>query len=109
MFYAHTISPICIAVIVSAIMAAFLAGYHRLLGLYALGAYLVIGLLACRWRRPSPPAAAGEAFRASFGALNGFVLDSLRGVRESLQYGDGPHRLAQINARTDALSSQERR
>ena len=44
-----------------------------------------------------------------FGALNGFVLDSLRGVRESLQYGDGPHRLAQINARTDELSSQERR
>ena len=37
-FYAHTISPICIAVIVSAIMAAFLAGYHWLLGLYALGA-----------------------------------------------------------------------
>ena len=107
-FYAHTISPICIAVIVSAIMAAFLAGYHWLLGLYALGAYLVIGLLV-------PVAAAksarrsGEEFRASFGALNGFVLDSLRGVRESLQYGDGPHRLAQINARTDELSSQERR
>lgn len=37
------------------------------------------------------------------------MLDSLRGVRESLQYGDGPHRLAQINARTDKLSSQERR
>ena len=107
-FYAHTISPICIAVIVSAIMAAFLAGYHWLLGLYALGAYLVIGLLV-------PVAAAksarrsGEEFRASFGALNGVVLDSLRGVRESLQYGDGPHRLAQINARTDKLSSQERR
>ena len=107
-FYAHTISPICIAVIVSAIMAAFLSGYHWLLGLYALGAYLVIGLLV-------PVAAAksarrsGEEFRASFGALNGFVLDSLRGVRESLQYGDGPHRLAQINARTDKLSSQERR
>ena len=106
-FYAHTISPICIAVIVSAIMAAFLSGYHWLLGLYALGAYLVIGLLvpvaAAKSRR------SGEEFRASFGALNGFVLDSLRGVRESLQYGDGPHRLAQINARTDKLSSQERR
>ena len=103
-FYAHTISPICIAIIVSAIMAAFLAGYHWLLGLYALGAYLVIGLLvpvaAARSARRS-----GEEFRASFGALNGFVLDSLRGV----QYGDGPHRLAQINARTGELSAQERR
>ena len=51
----------------------------------------------------------GENFRAEFGALNGFVLDSLRGVRESLQYNDGAHRLAQINQRTDALAGQERR
>lgn len=86
---------------------AFLAGYHGCWGCMP-GAYLVIGLLV-------PVAAAksarrsGEEFRASFGALNGFVLDSLRGVRESLQYDDGPHRLAQINARTDKLSSQERR
>ena len=54
-FYAHTISPICIAVIVSAIMAAFLAGYHWLLGLYALGAYLVIGLLVPVAAAKSPP------------------------------------------------------
>ena len=104
-FYAHTISPICIAVIVSAIMAVFLAGYHWLLGLYALGAYLVIGLLV--------PVAAAKSARRSGSArpsrAERFVLDSLRGVRESLQYGDGPHRLAQINARTDELSSQERR
>lgn len=106
-FYAHTISPICIAVIVSVIMACFMGGYAPALGLYAALAYAVIGIgvpvAAAKGARKS-----GESFRAEFGALNGFVLDSLRGVRESLQYNDGAHRLAQINQRTDALAGQER-
>ena len=71
-------------------------------GLYAALAYAMIGIgvpvAAAKGSRKS-----GENFRAEFGALNGFVLDSLRGVRESLQYNDGAHRLAQINQRTDAL------
>lgn len=107
-FYAHTISPICIAVIVSVVMACFIGGYAPALGLYAALSYAVIGIgvpvAAAKGARQS-----GESFRAEFGALNSFVLDSLRGIRESLQYNDGPHRLAQINQRTDALSGQERR
>ena len=107
-FYAHTISPICIAVIVSVVMACFMGSYAPALGLYAALAYAVIGIgipvAAARGARKS-----GESFRAEFGALNGFVLDSLRGERESLQYNDGAHRLAQINQRTDALAGQERR
>ena len=107
-FYAHTISPICIAAIVSVFMAIYIGRFAPVLGLYALAAYTVIGIGV-------PMAAAGaarrsgEGFRAEFGALNAFVLDSLRGVRESLQYADGERRLAQINARTDALSALERR
>lgn len=107
-FYAHTISPICIAVIVSVVMACFIGGYATVLGLYAALSYAVIGIgvpvAAAKGARQS-----GESFRAEFGALNSFVLDSLRGIRESLQYNGGPHRLAQINQRTDALSGQERR
>ena len=102
-FYAHTISPICIAVIVSIVMACFMGSYAPLLGLYAALAYAIIGIgvpvAAAKGSRKS-----GENFRAEFGALNGFVLDSLRGVRESLQYNDGAHRLAQINQRTDAVT-----
>ena len=86
-----------------------MAGYHWLLGLYALAAYLVVGPAGAGGGGQVQPAAAARNSAHRFGALNGFVLDSLRGVRESLQYGDGPHRLAQINARTDELSSQERR
>ena len=74
-FYAHTISPICIAVIVSVVMACFMGSYAPALGLYAALAYAVIGIgipvAAARGARKS-----GESFRAEFGALNGFVLDS---------------------------------
>ena len=70
-FYAHTISPICIAVIVSVIMACFMGGYAPALGLYAALAYAVIGIgvpvAAAKGARKS-----GESFRAEFGALNGF-------------------------------------
>ena len=105
-FYAHTISPVCIAAIVSATMALFIGQYHPALGVLALAAYLVVGvavpIAAARSGR-----AAGEAFRARFGALNAFVLDSLRGLRESIQYGAGMRRLAEMDAQTDALSQQE--
>ena len=105
-FYAHTISPVCIAAIVSAAMALFIGQYHPTLGVLALAAYLVVGvavpIAAARSGR-----AAGEAFRARFGALNAFVLDSLRGLRESIQYGAGMRRLAEMDAQTDALSQQE--
>lgn len=71
-FYAHTISPICIAVIVSIVMACFMGSYAPLLGLYAALAYAMIGIgvpvAAAKGSRKS-----GENFRAEFGALNGFV------------------------------------
>lgn len=107
-FYAHTISPICIAVLVSAAMAGFLAQYHAALALYALGCYLLVGAAVPVWAA-GRSRRSGEAFRAQFGELNAFVLDSLRGVRESIQYGDGPRRLREMNARTDALAGQEQR
>lgn len=107
-FYAHTISPICIAVFVSAGMALFIGSMAPVLGVYALVAYLLVGgavpLAAARYSRSY-----GESFRAQFGALNAFVLESLRGLRESIQYNDGEHRLAELAAKTDALSAHEGR
>ena len=107
-FYAHTISPVCIAVLVSGGMTAFIGGFHPALGALALAGYLAVGaavpLAAARRGR-----AKGEAFRGRFGELNAFVLDSLRGLKESIQYGQGEARLEQMNARTDALSREEER
>ena len=43
-------------------------------------------------------------FRTKSGDLSGFVLDSLRGLSETLQYGQGKKRLAQMNEKTDNLA-----
>lgn len=107
-FYAHTISPVCIAAIVTVIMTGVIGSFHPLLGAIALISYVMIGVLV-------PIAAArrsrsyGEGFRKEFGLLDAFVLDSLRGVRESMQYGDGERRLREIYARCDALAEKERK
>ncbi len=56
--------------------------------------------------------AAGNAameFRVRSGELSSFVLDSLRGLSETIQYGQGEARLAEMNVRTDALSGDEKR
>ncbi len=48
-FYAHTISPIAIAVLTSLIMEIFFFRYHVLIGLFALVGYLAIGVLMPMW------------------------------------------------------------
>ena len=107
-FYAHTISPIAIAVCFSAVMTAFLGAYHWALGLLALGAYVTVGViipLVTSKRSGSD----GIRFRSKSGRLSSFVLDSLRGLSETLQYGQGESRLAEMNRQTDSLSKEEAR
>lgn len=105
-FYAHTISPVAIATLFSVIMCLFVGGYHPMLGTLALIAYLVIGiaipLVTSRLSGDD-----GLRFREKSGALSGFVLDSLRGLSETIQYGQGKVRMAEMNARTDALMEDQ--
>ena len=107
-FYAHTISPICIAALFSVVMVAFIGSYHAALGILAAVAYIVVGiiipLITSRLSGDD-----GMKFRTKSGELAGFVLDSLRGLSETLQYGQGEKRMAQMNAQTDALSGDEER
>lgn len=106
-FYAHTISPIAIAVVTSAVMTVFLSRYHIYAGLFALAAYAVIGVLIPVWngRRSGKK---GMEFRTGFGELNSFVLDSLRGLDETLQYGQGKAREAQMEQRSRKLSEMQK-
>ena len=106
-FYAHTISPIAIAIITSLIMVIFIGGYHWLAGLLALVAYLTVGVVIPMWngRRGSE---SGMEFRTGFGELNSFVLDSLRGLDETIQYGQGESRKAQMSERSGKLAGLQR-
>ncbi|MGM9538619.1 MAG: amino acid ABC transporter ATP-binding/permease protein [Candidatus Onthomonas sp.] len=107
-FYAHTISPTAIAILFSAILCAFIGRYHWGLGLLALTAYLVVGV-AVPLVTSRLSGDVGMKFRTESGALSSFVLDSLRGLSETQQYGQGAERLAEMNRRTDALSKDEER
>lgn len=106
-FYAHTISPIAIAVMTSLIMVLFLGHYHIYAGVYALTAYVIVGAVipVLNGRRGKRT---GMEFREAFGDLNSFVLDSLRGVDETIQYGHGENRKMQMNERSFSLGSMQR-
>lgn len=107
-FYAHTISPAAIAFLFSVILSVFIGSFHPVLGLIALAAYLVIGV-AVPMVTSKLSGEDGIRFRRESGNLSAFVLDSLRGLTEILQYGCGENRLAEMNERTDKLSVQEER
>ena len=105
-FYAHTISPIAIATLTSIIMVIFIGRYHWLAGLLALAAYLIVGVAIPMWngKRGSQK---GMEFRTNFGELNSFVLDSLRGLDETIQYGQGEKRKEQMSKRSKNLAGMQ--
>lgn len=105
-FYAHTISPVCIAVLFSSVMIIFIGNYHWALGILALAAYAVVGMLIpLITSRLSGNV--GFRFRTKSGELSGFVLDSLRGLSETIQYGQGEKRMEDMLRQTDCLSEDE--
>lgn len=105
-FYAHTISPIFIALFFCISMIAFIGSYHPLLGLLAFLAYFTVGVIV-PMVTSHMSGDDGLRFRTKAGALSGFVLVSLRGLSETIQYGQGAKRLDEMMRRTDALASDE--
>lgn len=105
-FYAHTISPICIAFLTSLFMVLFIGHYHYLAGLLALIAYIIVGVIipVINGKLGS---AEGMSFRNNFGELNSFVLDSLRGLDETIQYNHGEERKQEIIERSKQLAKQQ--
>lgn len=107
-FYAHTVSPVLIAVLFSVLLCLFIGRFHPLLGLIALAAYVTVGAVI-------PVATSkisggdGLRFRTESGELSGFVLDSLRGLPEILQYDCGEKRLEEMNVKIDGLSAAQKR
>lgn len=106
-FYAHTISPIAIAVLTSLVMILFIGQFSLAAAVLALGGYLVVGA-AIPLYFGSRGADKGMEFRSGFGNLNNFILDSLRGLDETIQYQQGGRRRKEMAERSDELGRMQK-
>lgn len=101
-FYAHTISPVMIAFIVSLIMSIFIGLKNVYLGMTAAFFYILVGVII-----PVINSRLGQDtglnYRKDFGELNTNVLDNLYGLEEILQYQQSEDRLRVMNDKTDQL------
>lgn len=107
-FYAHTISPAVIAALTSFMMVFFMGSYHVGAGIFALCAYLIVGIFIPLWNG-SRGGNTGMEFRAKFGELNSYVLDSLRGLDETIQYGQGKNRERQMEEKSAELIKKQKK
>lgn len=102
-FYAHTISPILIAISISVIMVIFI-GYQSLwAGLLAAFAYVLVGVII-PLVMGKLGGDSGMKNRNAIGDMNSFMLESLRGLEEVVQYGIQDQRLAEISSRSVKIS-----
>lgn len=105
-FYAHTISPICIAVIVCGAVTVFVGLISSwILGLVALFGYLTIGVIlplisSAKLKAP------GVSYRKEFASFNAYFLDSIKGNKEILLNNAGADRQGEIRKRTDILLNE---
>lgn len=106
-FYAHTISPIAIAVITSVVMCIYLGGMSAWFAVTAACFYVLVGVVIPLWngKRGS---AYGKNYRDSFGKLNTTVLDNLYGLEETIQYERQRERMKVMSEQTDALERVNR-
>lgn len=107
-FYAHTISPIAIALVCTVVFEGFLLAVSPELAGIALVAYAVLGVLL-----PLVSAKAcgttGRQSREGAGKLGAFVLDSLRGAGETIQFAGGTDRSRALGKLTEQVGAVDAR
>ena len=101
-FYAHTISPICIAIAVESVMCIYIASFHRGLGLLALAAYLSIGILV-PLIISGISGNMGERVRKHSADLASCILENIRGLDETIQFDGSDSRLAAMRKESKTL------
>ena len=108
-FYAHTISPICIAFIVSLAVFIFVGNVsHWYIALTALVGYLLVGIvlpLISSARLKS----SGVRYRAEFAGFNAFFLDSIKGIKDIVLNNAGESRKAEVDRRSDILLAETKK
>ncbi len=107
-FYAHTISPIAIALLFTSVICVFLYQYSPVYCLIALVAHISVGVVIPVFISKMS-GDDGQKFRDKAGNISSFILDSLRGLNEIIQYNSGKQRLSKMNELTVDVSKDEER
>ena len=108
-FYAHTISPICIAVLVSlgvVLFTGFVSSWY--IALVALVGYIFTGIIV-----PAVSSGrlkeSGVRYRAEFASFSAFFLDSIKGINDIVLNNAGKEREKEVNERSDELLSETKK
>ena len=101
-FYAHTISPICIALIVETVMCVYIGTFHVGLGLLALTAYLCVGI-AVPVIISGVSGNMGDKVRKHSADLSSCILENIRGLDETIQYDSSKTRMAAMRQESKTL------
>ncbi len=108
-FYAHTISPVCIAVLVSAavfLFVGFVSSWY--LAIVALAGFTVIGIIV-----PLVSSArlkeSGVNYRRQFASFNAYFLDSIKGIKDIVLNNAEKDREGEVNRRSDILLAETKK
>ena len=108
-FYAHTISPICIAVLVSAavfLFVGFVSSWY--LALAAAVGYLMIGVVV-PMISSGRLKESGVKYRAEFAGFNAYFLDSIKGIKDIVINNAGEEREQEVNRRSNLLLKETKK
>lgn len=107
-FYAHTVAPVMIALLTSAIYVAVLAGIHWVFAVIGAAFYILLGVVVpLVIKRMSVNA--GAEYRKEMGRSSASLLDSLHGLRETVMFGVGRKRAQDIDASSDTLANEAKK
>jgi ATP-binding cassette subfamily C protein len=102
-FYAHTISPIFIAILMSIIVCVFVGMMSSwLLSLVAFIGFVWIGIIVPMISSKALKES-GVRYREEFSAFNAYFLDSIKGIKDIVLNNAGPEREKEVNARSEKL------
>ena len=108
-FYAHTISPICIAVLVSSVVCCFVGTVSDWwLALVALAGFVTVGILV-PMISSGKLKESGVRYRAEFASFNAYFLDSIKGIKDIVLHNAGEKREAEVNRRSGRLLGETKK
>lgn len=102
-FYAHTVSPVCIAIIASLaiiLFVGFIVNWY--MAIFVTFAYIIVGIVLPIFSSRTT-AEAGLNYRKKFTAFNGYFMDAIKGSRDIILHGQEDSKLRKVENFTNEL------